>query len=168
MEVQAETQPGSSIKYSSSESSSYVHPTSLILHRQMGYTISKGIDLASAKRLLLVSNFYNANIAFVLARLQSNNSGAGCVTAAFEDFSFDLFGYSFGFNICPFPDYGTHAGIELCVCRDSCNSSRSRCNGCNKTREGAILAFIMIDRSSFFFCYLGHENLVRAAVETIG
>ncbi|KAF2614584.1 hypothetical protein F2Q70_00010023 [Brassica cretica] len=124
MEVQAETQPGSSI-------------------RQMGYTISKGIDLASAKRLLLVFNFYNANIAFVLARLQSNNSGAGCVTAAFEDFSFDLFG-------------------------DSCNSSRSRCNGCNKTREGAILAFIMIDRSSFFFCYLGHENLVRAAVETIG
>ncbi|CAN6989245.1 unnamed protein product [Brassica oleracea var. botrytis] len=120
MEVQAETQPGSSISYSSSESSSYVHPTSLILHGQMGYTRSKGIDLASAKRLLLVSNFYNANIAFALARL------------------------------------------------DSCNSSRSRCNGCNKTREGAILALIMIGRSSFFFCYLGHGNLVRAAVENIG
>ncbi|KAG2251120.1 hypothetical protein Bca52824_081256 [Brassica carinata] len=48
MEVQAETQPGSSII----------------------------IDLASAKRLLLVSNFYNANIAFALARLQPNNSGS--------------------------------------------------------------------------------------------
>ncbi|WZZ40372.1 hypothetical protein YC2023_036631 [Brassica napus] len=64
--------------------------------------------------------------------------------------------------------YGTRAGIELCVCRDSCNSSRSRCNGCNKTREGAVLALIMIGRSSFFFCYLGPGNLVRAAVETIG
>ncbi|WZZ42592.1 hypothetical protein YC2023_038851 [Brassica napus] len=96
MEVQAETQPGSSIKYSSSESSSYVHPTSLILHRelnlyreelnhgQMGYTISKGIDLASAKRLLLVSNFYNANIAFVLARLQSNNSVLASTSVLFQ------------------------------------------------------------------------------------
>ncbi|KAH0878064.1 hypothetical protein HID58_065458, partial [Brassica napus] len=84
MEVQAETQPSSSIRYSSSESSSFVHPTSLILHG------------------------------------------------------------------------------------DSCNSSRSRCNGCNKTREGAVLALIMIGRSSFFFCYLGPGNLVRAAVETIG
>ncbi|KAG5415394.1 hypothetical protein IGI04_002961 [Brassica rapa subsp. trilocularis] len=28
----------------------------------MGYTRSKGVDLASAKRLLPVSNFYNANL----------------------------------------------------------------------------------------------------------
>ncbi|KAG5386445.1 hypothetical protein IGI04_037915 [Brassica rapa subsp. trilocularis] len=57
MEVQAEMQPSSSI-------------------RQMGYTSSKGVDLASAKRLLPVSNFYNANVAFALGRLQSNNSGS--------------------------------------------------------------------------------------------
>ncbi|KAH0943068.1 hypothetical protein HID58_002705 [Brassica napus] len=61
-------QPSSSIRHSSSESSSYVHPTSLILHGQMGYTRSKGVDLASAKRLLPVSNFYNANVAFALGR----------------------------------------------------------------------------------------------------
>ncbi|CAN7025517.1 unnamed protein product [Brassica oleracea var. botrytis] len=41
MEVQAETQPRSSIRYSSSESSSFVHPDSLILHGQIGNTRSK-------------------------------------------------------------------------------------------------------------------------------
>ncbi|CAF2153133.1 unnamed protein product [Brassica napus] len=82
MEVQAETQPSSSIRYSSSESSSYVHPTSLILHGQMGYTRSKGVDLASAKRLLPVSNFYNANVAFALGRFYL------CLVKAIQQFRY--------------------------------------------------------------------------------
>lgn len=39
----------------------------------MGYTRAKGIDLATAKKLLPVSIFYNANVAFALASLKGVN-----------------------------------------------------------------------------------------------
>ncbi|KAH9760151.1 UDP-galactose/UDP-glucose transporter 7 [Citrus sinensis] len=41
--------------------------------RQMGYTKSKAIDLMTAKKLLPVSLFYNANVAFALASLKGVN-----------------------------------------------------------------------------------------------
>ncbi|KAK9207747.1 hypothetical protein WN944_000093 [Citrus x changshan-huyou] len=41
--------------------------------RKMGYTKSKAIDLMTAKKLLPVSLFYNANVAFALASLKGVN-----------------------------------------------------------------------------------------------
>lgn len=39
----------------------------------MGYTRAKGVDIATAKQLLPVSIFYNANVAFALASLKGVN-----------------------------------------------------------------------------------------------
>jgi solute carrier family 35 len=39
----------------------------------MGYTRARGVDLATAKQLLPVSFFYNANVAFALASLKGVN-----------------------------------------------------------------------------------------------
>ncbi|XVE97285.1 hypothetical protein REPUB_Repub03eG0006600 [Reevesia pubescens] len=49
--------------------------TALLIHfgRQMGYTKAKGVDLTTAKRLLPISLFYNANVAFALASLKGVN-----------------------------------------------------------------------------------------------
>ncbi|XWS70550.1 hypothetical protein CRYUN_Cryun03dG0057100 [Craigia yunnanensis] len=49
--------------------------TALLIHfsRQMGYTKAKGVDITTAKRLLPVSLFYNANVAFALASLKGVN-----------------------------------------------------------------------------------------------
>ncbi|CAI0376521.1 unnamed protein product [Linum tenue] len=49
--------------------------TALLIHvgRKTGYTRSKGLDLQTAKRLLPVSLFYNANVAFALASLKGVN-----------------------------------------------------------------------------------------------
>lgn len=49
--------------------------TALLIHfgRQMGYTKAKGVDMQTAKRLLPVSLFYNANVAFALASLKGVN-----------------------------------------------------------------------------------------------
>lgn len=49
--------------------------TALLIHagRQMGYTKAKAIDLMTAKKLLPVSLFYNANVAFALASLKGVN-----------------------------------------------------------------------------------------------
>ncbi|XP_021276365.1 UDP-galactose/UDP-glucose transporter 7 [Herrania umbratica] len=49
--------------------------TALLIHfgRQMGYTKAKEIDITTAKRLLPVSLFYNANVAFALASLKGVN-----------------------------------------------------------------------------------------------
>ncbi|WCJ30491.1 UDP-N-acetylglucosamine (UAA) transporter family [Euphorbia peplus] len=49
--------------------------TALLIHigRQMGYTNAKGVDMQTAKRLLPVSLFYNANVAFALASLKGVN-----------------------------------------------------------------------------------------------
>ncbi|XP_010525916.1 PREDICTED: putative UDP-sugar transporter DDB_G0278631 [Tarenaya hassleriana] len=41
--------------------------------RRMGYTKAKGIDMATGKKLLPVSLFYNANVAFALASLKGVN-----------------------------------------------------------------------------------------------
>ncbi|XP_010447521.1 PREDICTED: putative UDP-sugar transporter DDB_G0278631 [Camelina sativa] len=101
MEVQAEMEPSSSISLVSAVSygiasmamvfinkaviMQYPHSmtvltlqqlaTSLLIHfgRRMGYTRAKGIDLATAKKLLPVSVFYNANVAFALASLKGVN-----------------------------------------------------------------------------------------------
>ncbi|KAJ6856106.1 hypothetical protein NC651_037853 [Populus alba x Populus x berolinensis] len=49
--------------------------TALLIHfgRQMGYTRAKGVDMETAKKLLPVSLFYNANVAFALASLKGVN-----------------------------------------------------------------------------------------------
>lgn len=49
--------------------------TTLLIHcgRVMGYTKAKGINFATAKKLILVSLFYNANVAFALASLKGVN-----------------------------------------------------------------------------------------------
>jgi solute carrier family 35 protein len=49
--------------------------TALLIHfgRVMGYTRAKGLDIATAKKLILVSLFYNANVAFALASLKGVN-----------------------------------------------------------------------------------------------
>ncbi|XP_039055083.1 LOW QUALITY PROTEIN: UDP-galactose/UDP-glucose transporter 7-like [Hibiscus syriacus] len=49
--------------------------TALLIHfgRKMGYTKAKGVDITTAKRLLPVSLFYNANVAFALASLKGVN-----------------------------------------------------------------------------------------------
>ncbi|XP_065850821.1 UDP-galactose/UDP-glucose transporter 7 [Euphorbia lathyris] len=49
--------------------------TALLIHvgRQMGYTKAKGVDMQTSKRLLPVSLFYNANVAFALASLKGVN-----------------------------------------------------------------------------------------------
>lgn len=49
--------------------------TALLIHagRQMGYTKAKAIDSMTAKKLLPVSLFYNANVAFALASLKGVN-----------------------------------------------------------------------------------------------
>ena len=39
----------------------------------MGYTKAKGLNIATAKKLILVSLFYNANVAFALASLKGVN-----------------------------------------------------------------------------------------------
>ncbi|XP_027190808.1 UDP-galactose/UDP-glucose transporter 7 isoform X1 [Cicer arietinum] len=49
--------------------------TTLLIHigRNMGYTRARGVDMATAKQLLPVSFFYNANVAFALASLKGVN-----------------------------------------------------------------------------------------------
>lgn len=49
--------------------------TALLIHfgRVMGYTKARGFDIETAKRLMLVSIFYNANVAFALASLKGVN-----------------------------------------------------------------------------------------------
>ena len=49
--------------------------TTLLIHfgRVMGYTKTRGLNMATAKRLFLVSLFYNANVAFALASLKGVN-----------------------------------------------------------------------------------------------
>ncbi|KAJ6373304.1 hypothetical protein OIU76_027609 [Salix suchowensis] len=49
--------------------------TALLIHfgRQMGYTRAREVDMQTAKRLLPVSLFYNANVAFALASLKGVN-----------------------------------------------------------------------------------------------
>ncbi|XP_050219791.1 UDP-galactose/UDP-glucose transporter 7 [Mercurialis annua] len=49
--------------------------TVLLIHfgRQMGYAKAKGLDMQTAKKLLPVSLFYNANVAFALASLKGVN-----------------------------------------------------------------------------------------------
>lgn len=49
--------------------------TALLIHfgRVTGYTKAKGINFATAKKLILVSLFYNANVAFALASLKGVN-----------------------------------------------------------------------------------------------
>lgn len=39
----------------------------------MGYTRSRGLEMSTAKKLLPVSLFYNANVAFALASLKGVN-----------------------------------------------------------------------------------------------
>ncbi|KAK7311825.1 hypothetical protein RJT34_10202 [Clitoria ternatea] len=49
--------------------------TALLIHvgRTMGYTRARGIEMSTAKQLLPVSIFYNANVAFALASLKGVN-----------------------------------------------------------------------------------------------
>lgn len=49
--------------------------TTVLIHfgRQMGYTKARGVDSGTAKKLLPVSLFYNANVAFALASLKGVN-----------------------------------------------------------------------------------------------
>ncbi|KAJ7966033.1 putative UDP-sugar transporter [Quillaja saponaria] len=49
--------------------------TTLLIHfgRTMGYTRARGVDIVTAKKLLPVSLFYNANVAFALASLKGVN-----------------------------------------------------------------------------------------------
>ncbi|XP_027942209.1 UDP-galactose/UDP-glucose transporter 7 [Vigna unguiculata] len=49
--------------------------TSLLIHagRRMGFTKARGLEMATAKRLLPLSIFYNANVAFALASLKGVN-----------------------------------------------------------------------------------------------
>ncbi|MED6208466.1 UDP-galactose/UDP-glucose transporter 7 [Stylosanthes scabra] len=49
--------------------------TTMLIHfgRSMGYTKARGVDMTTAKRLLPVSIFYNANVAFALASLKGVN-----------------------------------------------------------------------------------------------
>ncbi|GMY17700.1 UDP-galactose/UDP-glucose transporter 7 [Fagus crenata] len=49
--------------------------TALLIHfgRRMGYTKAKGVDMSTARKLLPVSLFYNANVAFALASLKGVN-----------------------------------------------------------------------------------------------
>ncbi|KAJ6697691.1 JC8.12-LIKE PROTEIN [Salix purpurea] len=49
--------------------------TALLIHfgRQTGYTRARGIDMPTVRRLLPVSLFYNANVAFALASLKGVN-----------------------------------------------------------------------------------------------
>ncbi|RYR44391.1 hypothetical protein Ahy_A08g040723 isoform C [Arachis hypogaea] len=49
--------------------------TTMLIHfgRSMGYTKARGVDVTTAKRLLPVSIFYNANVAFALASLKGVN-----------------------------------------------------------------------------------------------
>lgn len=49
--------------------------TTLLIHsgRVMGYTKARALNMATAKRLFLVSLFYNANVAFALASLKGVN-----------------------------------------------------------------------------------------------
>ncbi|BBG95377.1 UDP-N-acetylglucosamine transporter family [Prunus dulcis] len=49
--------------------------TALLIHvgRRLGYTRSRGLEMSIAKKLLPVSLFYNANVAFALASLKGVN-----------------------------------------------------------------------------------------------
>lgn len=49
--------------------------TAVLIHfgRALGYTKAQGLNLETAKKLLLVSLFYNANVAFALASLKGVN-----------------------------------------------------------------------------------------------
>ena len=47
----------------------------MLIHfgRRMGYTKAKALDMATARKLLPISLFYNANVAFALASLKGVN-----------------------------------------------------------------------------------------------
>ncbi|CAA6662290.1 unnamed protein product [Spirodela intermedia] len=85
--------------------------------RGSGYTKARGFSLDTAKKLLPLSLFYNANVSFALASLKGVNIpmyialkrltplavlvalsvilvAVGVIIAALGDFSFDLFGYT--------------------------------------------------------------------------
>ncbi|KAF3944552.1 hypothetical protein ACB098_10G096500 [Castanea mollissima] len=49
--------------------------TAMLIHfgRRMGYTKAKALDMATARKLLPISLFYNANVAFALASLKGVN-----------------------------------------------------------------------------------------------
>lgn len=49
--------------------------TSLLIHvgRRAGFTKARGLEMTTAKRLLPLSIFYNANVAFALASLKGVN-----------------------------------------------------------------------------------------------
>ncbi|KAF5461553.1 hypothetical protein F2P56_017639 [Juglans regia] len=49
--------------------------TTLLIHfgRRMGYTKAKSVDILTARKLLPISLFYNANVAFALASLKGVN-----------------------------------------------------------------------------------------------
>jgi solute carrier family 35 protein len=49
--------------------------TALLIHfgRRMGYTKAKAVDMSTAIKLLPISLFYNANVAFALASLKGVN-----------------------------------------------------------------------------------------------
>ncbi|GFZ08207.1 UDP-N-acetylglucosamine (UAA) transporter family [Actinidia rufa] len=70
-------QQGSSMKYAHSMTLLTLQQlvTTLLIHcgRVMGYTKAKGLNIATAKKLILVSLFYNANVAFALASLKGVN-----------------------------------------------------------------------------------------------
>uniref|UniRef100_A0A1J3K4L3 Putative UDP-sugar transporter n=1 Tax=Noccaea caerulescens TaxID=107243 RepID=A0A1J3K4L3_NOCCA len=124
MEIQAEMEPSSSISLVSAVSygiasmamvfinkaviMQYPHSmtlltlqqlaTSLLIHfgRRMGYTRAKGIDLATAKKLLPVSIFYNANVAFALASLKGVNIPMYIAIKRLTPLAVLIAGYLFG------------------------------------------------------------------------
>uniref|UniRef100_M4D180 Sugar phosphate transporter domain-containing protein n=1 Tax=Brassica campestris TaxID=3711 RepID=M4D180_BRACM len=72
--------------------------TSLLIHcgRRMGYTRARGIDLATAKKLLPVSIFYNANVAFALASLKGVNIPMYIAIKRLTPLAVLIAGYLFG------------------------------------------------------------------------
>ncbi|CAF1711854.1 hypothetical protein Bca4012_007852 [Brassica carinata] len=72
--------------------------TSLFIHcgRRMGYTRARGIDLATAKKLLPVSIFYNANVAFALASLKGVNIPMYIAIKRLTPLAVLIAGYLFG------------------------------------------------------------------------
>lgn len=62
----------------------------------MGYTRAKGIDSATAKKLLPVSIFYNANVAFALASLKGVNIPMYIAIKRLTPLAVLIAGYFFG------------------------------------------------------------------------
>lgn len=89
--------------------------TTLLIHfgRVMGYTTANGVNWETAKKLLPVSIFYNANVAFALASLKGVNIPMYIALKRLTPLAVLVAGYFSGKGRPPFQSYLRLLGSSL-------------------------------------------------------